>query len=256
MYCIFRADSDNLPKIPGIDGKPLKYIAAGDFFAATSELPGRVEPDIERLTAYEEVIDKIFLEFTVIPMRFGNYFEDHSRLEKLLENNGSGLAKVLEDLEGSSEMGIRVLATAVEPQEGVSDVSAPGAQPPPPSGTEYLARRKAHYKVASAASERQKQVESLLRDSFEGLFTRIKSEQPATGLSAFSPETTNQPGAWGLLLSAYFLVPKNMIDDFRRKFSLLSLSGAKFLLTGPWPPYSFADFKPAENSPDKDDREK
>ncbi len=60
---------------------------------------------------------------------------------------------------------------------------------------------------------------------------------------ASPPPGLHQPGY--TLISLYFLVPAEHLDDFRKTFDeYTSRQSAKIRLSGPWPPYNFVTSLP------------
>jgi len=178
VYCIFRATREDLPDIIGIEGKPVQFLRAGGLFAAFTEVGERVAPEIPAVLAFEEVIEKIFSETAVIPVRFGNYFDSPDKLQRFLGDNARELERLLDLLRGASEMGIRVLA-----KRRAAKTSSSGAPPGEHSresvatGRQYLAGRKTIYESDTLASGRKNEVLEFLEAGFEGLFTSMKSEE-------------------------------------------------------------------------------
>jgi len=236
VYCILLAAGKALPDISGVDGKPVRYVVEGELAAAFSGAEKRISPEMDTVVSFEEVIEAVNADFSVIPVRFGNYFDSPDALRLLLRDNSGRLSELLRGLAGAREMGIRVLQTVSE-----SVKTRPAAErEPPATGRQYLLERKARFETAERLSERKEEVLRLLAERFSGLFTRMKTEE-MRGLPDLSGPR--------LLLSAYFLVPEKNLDSFRREFSRLEGEGVKFLLSGPWPPYNFADFEPVQKKP-------
>lgn len=235
VYAILKSRGIALPAMDGIAGAPIRYAVRAGLAAAFSELPGSLDPEVKDVLDFEKVVETLFSASPLIPVRFGNYFKSRARLENFLEENATELQKVIEHLEGKTEMGIRVLAPA-SPEDRPSDAPA---FPENPTGKQYLASRKAWYEGSRRLSDRKLDLVRMIEKAFEGCFEQMKTED-GENTPANSPGEGSSP--LRLLLSFYFLVPQNQVGRFRQVFSNLDSAGMKFLLSGPWPPYTFADF--------------
>ncbi len=250
VYAIFRPGGKDPPRISGINGEPVRYVIEGGMGAAYAEIFERARPEISAVLEFESVTEALCREFTLIPVRFGNYFENPDELRDFLRDNENQLARLLNDLSGTMEMGVRVLAQRLPSPE-----KRAGQTKGQPGGREYLEQRRSHFEGVEKSSGQRERLASMLREHFQGLFKEIKVEtvEKASSLSAPPGNSSGNPRGISSedvlgghsLLSAYFLVPENRIEQFRQRYSQLSIGGAKFLLSGPWPPYNFADFLPA-----------
>jgi len=100
-------------------------------------------------------------------------------------------------------------------------------------GKAYLSARKANYAQEEKFNKQVEQVIERCRALFSGLFVKCKTEVPSIANFQFS---IHNP-----FPSIYFLIPRESIAAFRRAFRQLSKNEtARLLLSGPWPPYNFA----------------
>ncbi len=248
VYALLKSEGLEFPELPGLDNKPIRFAAKAGFAAAYSSLERRIEPAVEYLLRFEEVVEALFASRPVIPVRFGNYFKTPEMLEEFLEENSEELAKLLEGLSGKMEMGIRILTRRHVPRQSLraheAQANSSGALPagatPVPGGKDYLAVRKNYYYARNSLSGRTEDFSRILQILFQGLYMDVKFEEQTTRAQTAVPEQPGAESEWTLFLSAYFLVPTHLVGDFSRRFSELTHEDAKFLLSGPWPPYSFA----------------
>jgi hypothetical protein len=178
----------------------------------------RAPPSVSSLLAYERVVEAIHARQAVIPLRYGCVMENESAVVGLLEDHREEYEGLLARLPGMTEMGIRVLWPA---RAGI-----PPAFPPSP-GAAYLASLRNRYPSANALDGEEGQ----LADRIAGLLSGCSTEQRREVSSSSQRR----------LLSLYFLTPKTGVERFRSKArKIFPPSGAKILLSGPWPPYNFA----------------
>jgi len=232
LYCIFRSPAQPRPGIPpGVGGKPVFVLAQNGLSAGFSELAeSDLVPDISQILAYEAVVEHLYRDLTVIPMRYGCQLEDASAARGLLERHRDEYGTLLDELEGLTEMGIHVLLDS----SGAGPES--DAWPVPPksfpllcnSGAAYLAAKRQRYLGLDRATLHERLLVEELWGSLAGLYVRRKVEFPDSNRSR--------------LLSLYFLVPRASVESFRRAARYLHpKESVKLLLSGPWPPYNFVD---------------
>jgi hypothetical protein len=175
-------------------------------------------PNVASLLAYERVVEAIHAQQAVIPLRYGCVIEDEAAIVRLLEDHRQEYGALLARLQGMTEMGIRVLW----PER---PAALPDASPSP--GARYLASLRNRYPSAGTLGEEERQ----LADRIAGLLSGCSTEQRRE--VAYSSQRR--------LLSLYFLTSRAGVEQFRNQARhICPPSGAKILLSGPWPPYNFA----------------
>jgi hypothetical protein len=197
--------------------------------AALSELEeSDMNPDVPRVLAYEAVVEYLYRDLTVIPVRFGCQFAGAPQALRFLETHADEYGSLLGKLEGLGEMGIHILLdNAALGSKGDAQTAAPKPVSGK-SGAAYLASKRERYLGLDRIALEERVLVEELWNSLAGLYVRRKVESP---------------GAKGShLLSMNFLVPRTSVESFRlaaRQFR--SKSPGKLLLSGPWPPYNFVD---------------
>jgi hypothetical protein len=144
--------------------------------------------------------------------------ENESAVVRLLENHRQEYGALLARFLGMTEMGIRVLWPARP--SGFPDC-------PPSQGARYLASLRNLYPSANALDGEETQ----LADRIIGWLSDCSTEQRREVSSSRQRR----------LLSLYFLTSRTSVERFRNQArQICPPSGAKILLSGPWPPYNFA----------------
>ena len=218
LYCVFQNHGCQCPRIlRGVGRRPVFLVRKNGLSAAVSRISDSdLSPDIPRVLAYESVIESIHRRGAVIPLRYGSVFEQESQIAELLEERGRHYAKLLRELEGWVEMGVRVLSKSAERGQPFRSRS----------GVAYLAAKRKHYAQADGIGLEQERISREIHRLLAGHFARSKTE---SGLLAGNP-----------LLSLHFLVPKNSITPFRKVLQRMShFPATRVLSSGPWPPYNF-----------------
>ena len=224
-HCIMREwnlAGDALPL--GVAGEPVSLAAEAGLVAAFSPAPDScATPTLSLAAGHAQVVAAFHKIRTVLPLRYGRPLDSEARLVELLRERREEFQASLDTLDGCVEMGVRVLvlASAQPPAKNARHAAAPS------SGKAYLARREAQYADTDRRRAQAVEVAAGTRRAFEGLFEKWRC-----GLSGANG---------GLLLSLNFLVRRQNLARFRQTFGRLQRTPAhKLLLTGPWPPYSFA----------------
>ena len=115
-------------------------------------------------------------------------------------------------------MGIRVLCPVAS--------GFPSEVPLPP-GAAYLASLRSRYGAGSSFAPHESDLADRIAKRLSSCYTELRREVSRS--------------SEGRLMSLYFLTPRDYVERFRNRARQLFLdAGARALLTGPWPPYSFA----------------
>ena len=212
--------------LDGRAGKPpappgtYRVAAPNGLIAIALDTPPADEtsPNTAELLAFAEVIRTFHASHDVIPLRYGCVMASKEAVVRLLEENGPHYAALLRTLHGMTEMGIRLLVPVAEPAASAAPLS-PGAG--------YLASARARHGSGAAPSPRHVKAADAVSALLEGAFIAERREYSST--------------AGGALVSLYYLVPRSGAGQFMEKARAISLPEVKILLSGPWPPYNFAD---------------
>ena len=250
VYCIMRpADPSGLESIRGIGDEPISLVETDGLMAAVSRIVSPdMTPDLKRILQYQKIIEWFHYNSTIIPMRYGCLVGEESEVIRILKDHGEEYKRLLEELEGCEEMGIRILSSGCGVRSSGQRGLCPGGsltyqanqlkseienKPPPHPGQAYLAVRKALYDQEESFNQENETLIEAYRNIFSGLFVKCKKEGPSTRYIRMAVDNT-------LLFSLYFLVPKDLVNAFRQVFKKIpSKEGQKILLSGPWPPYNF-----------------
>ncbi|MFP3870142.1 MAG: GvpL/GvpF family gas vesicle protein [Syntrophobacteria bacterium] len=237
LYCILPSRASLQGEtLAGVHGQPVHLIKQNGLGAAVSAVtasdPGA---DIFQLLTYKTVVESLHRHSTVIPMRYGCLFNGKSQVVGLLETRCREYRALLRELEGCVEMGIRILTAEWGMRNAESTRKIQNLRPQI-SGRDYLAARREQYARQEQAAKENGAVLARCRGAFAGLFVKCKMD--------LAPLRTPRSAFHLSLPSLYFLVPGNCLETFHNEFRRLSArESAKLLLSGPWPPYSFAQLE-------------
>jgi len=237
IYCIFEGPPNRgwqLP--PGVDGERVSFLESDGLCAVASPIdPSADDPGalVPRLLAYEAVIEKVHQERAVLPFRYGCVMESETQALEMLGSRCESCKSALRGLRGCVEMGVRVFVeNACGPASPARFAANAGR---PESGKSYLHSRQRHYDELDQRVKQGAEDADRFCHAFVGLFVKCKSEWTASRNGPSGPR----------MLSLYFLAHRDRVDDFRHAFEKLTRTEpAKMALTGPWPPYNFAEWNP------------
>ena len=225
VYCILREVRPLPCALPaGVEGAQVLLVAEGGLAAACSVVPdGCATPTVPRATAFAWVVGALHAVTAVLPFRYGNFLDSGERVLNLLRVRREEFLQSLEEVEGCDEMGLRIL---LENRPGLV-CAQPAYVAPGGTGREFLEGRRAHYAAEECDEALAAQAAAEARGALEHLAVKCREERSTA--------------ADGRLLSLFFLVRRDNVGAFREAFRRLEReTGAKVLLTGPWPPYNFA----------------
>ena len=248
-----------LTGLTGVAGEPVRVVTEAGLSAVVGSVDARVFGDearasllsdlasIERLgRAHHEVIACVAAQSPVLPLRLATVYPDDPTVRGLLAGGSAEFTATLESLRGTEEWGVKVyLGPAGQAPDGAADaVTAPqdavpgldaepflGADgPSPPGGS-----------PAKAAPDRN-DVEAcaeVIDRAFSGIAVAARRE-PAADPRYDGPEQ------W-LVLNAAYLLNSDRAGEFTAVARALARvhEGLRADLTGPWPPYSFAELRQA-----------
>lgn len=231
-FCILPEEEYPRQPPPGPDGRPLPWTTVDGLAAVFSLVPDPpMLSSVPQLLNHARVVEAFHRRGTVLPLRFGSLFDHEAQLRDLLRRRAAEFHAALRRVKGCAEIGLRVLLPPREDNldaQPVEPVLLPAPRANAPAGMSYLDRRKAFYAQKDRHEQFQRDRLARIRTVFDGLFVQCAVE-PARG-----PEEQ--------VLALAFLVPRDDCELFLHTFrqSFASDGQDKVLLTGPWPPYTFA----------------
>lgn len=258
LYGIVRAASAPSPgAVAGLDGGIVRVVPAAGLGALVSEvraseydeeaLDGKLE-DVswvgERAVAHERVLSWYAGQGPVVPLSPFSFHRDEARVRARVEAMAPRLERLLDDLAGKHEWGVKVWredAVLFERLEGLSsalealarEIAAAG------QGRRFLLEKKREALRVNEAARVSRQVAS---DVFSGL--RELAERAVVLPIPAAPPAADGGAAQRLVLHSSFLIAEAGFDLFHMRLNEvageLGQSGFSFELAGPLPPYHFA----------------
>jgi hypothetical protein len=191
-----------------------------------------------RAVAHDQVLTWASEAGAVIPLPMFALYREPNALETMLRERAERLRDTLRRVEGAREYAVRVFrlddvlaarVSELSPMLAELERAAKAASP----GQRYLLERKAE---SERSGEIRRIASAVARESFDALRSLASD-----GAREAIPQRDGERGT--AVLNAFFLVPNDAVDAFRRELTALvsrhEPNGFRFEFTGPWPPYHF-----------------
>lgn len=200
----------------GVGGERVRALTAAGLTAVVGSVDGRtfgehalatLLADLTRIEqigrVHHQVIARIAAAGPVLPLRLASICPDDGTVRRLLEQRSAEFAVLLDTFRGMEEWGVKVFAAAGTGRDGL-------------------------------AESEDASVEMIDR-ALSGIATATRRNPPEEPLLADATE-------WMVFNGAY-LVSRDRAAEFTAVATALARahSGLQVRLTGPWPPYSFAE---------------
>ncbi len=255
-YCFARRNSPDLDGLEGVARGSYCYLVRRGNTAAVVSAVGEEEfgetalemklRDAEwvkaKVQAHQRVIEQAMLSGPVIPLKFCTIFRGLGRVEDFLARNAQGIDRLLADLDGMEEWGVKLFCRRSQLFHAVG-AGREDEELGSATGAGYLKRKRLERLV-------EEEAERALDNTAQELFDLLKPVAERSVINEpLSREVTGREEE--MIANVVFLLPNSqvakfcrIIEDFEAKVSDLGLI---IEATGPWPPYNFADFREVQN---------
>jgi hypothetical protein len=201
------------PRRRGLAQAPLDGLREGLLLAVFSRhAQATGEPAPDALWAHERVVERLMIDRSVLPMRFGTRVGTEDELRRFLSGAHDRLVAALARIAGRVELAVRMLQTESN-GNGAPRLEAPS------SGRDYLLGK--------------------LRDGERARRLVTRLHEPLAALAAdarLQPPRRPDEVLHGAYLVEPLVVPRFRVAVERLQQREVDMS---ILCTGPWPPYSF-----------------
>jgi hypothetical protein len=174
----------------------------------------KVSSSPANLRRYDRVMHELAARFpALLPARFGTSVEE-DELMFILSSRRASLARALTTVRGRVQMMIRVLPRGQAEDDAIAQAREEHAGAV--TGRDYLARKARSARAVAGFEPVRAALARWVRDE------RVERR--------------------GNVSSVYHLIPRSSIGAYRRAVETAAAStGLRLIVTGPWPPYAFAD---------------
>ena len=226
VYCLAESIDALDQPLSGITNAPVRVLKAEDFAVLVSDLDVDAVPVTkENALDHAAVVRSILHRTTPLPFRFGTLVSEQ-QLKSYIGARKPALDAKLAHVRGCVEMSVKIIcdpSTDNELTERETD-KAEGA------GARFLAQKRREILGSDFRATEVQKISTWLQETVSGL---TRDEQVMLRSSQ------------RLFLSAAHLVERSKIEQYRSKIteSRVKRPELRFLLSGPWPPYSFANIE-------------
>jgi gas vesicle protein GvpL/GvpF len=209
-----------------VERGPLAAVSAEVSLAEFGEdvLPERLNDRAwleDKVRVHEGVLQSFVGVTPVVPLRFGAIYRDVDDVRRLLAERGERFEEVLERVSGRVELGVKAWFDPAHVQRTTAG-----------SGREYLQRRRDELASSRDAASVAAAAHARLAAAADAAVVNRPQPRELTGRDE------------QMLLNGAYLVPDGD-ERFAAEVALLAeehaAAGITFELTGPWPPYNFAE---------------
>jgi hypothetical protein len=226
VYCL-TTGIDALPHpLRGITGAEVRLLKAGDFSVLVSDFAGDKAPvNRENVVSHAAVVQSTLEHTTPLPFRFGVVVTP-AQLESFVTARHDALKARLDLVRGCVEMSVKVISSGNngKPQRLEEQTSTLGDKP----GTMFLLEKRHELLGSEARVAEAQQIASWLQAQIGEVVRETRIETNLTDK---------------LLLATSHLVERGVVEQYRTRLKSARLERPElnFLVSGPWPPYSFAN---------------
>ncbi|MEU9889164.1 GvpL/GvpF family gas vesicle protein [Sphaerisporangium sp. NPDC051011] len=241
-----RARPERLAGLAGVAGAPVRAVAHAGLVAYVSTVPlaefgeeplRRWLEDLdwvgETARAHHRVVEAIAMDAATAPVRLVTVYSGEAQVRAMLERRHDDFAKVLKQVAGRHEWGVKVYANPASPA-GAQAAEPSGAGP----GTAYLRRRRDSLRSRDEAWREAAERAEHIHEALADVAAAARRHRPQ------DPQLSGRED-WMLLNGAY-LVDEDRRGEFAAAVEGLREPGIDVEVTGPWAPYSFTALEFAE----------
>lgn len=217
LYCIVGTSQPDPVAVQGVDGAGVRALDVAGLRTWVSSLAAPPGASLERAREHNSVVEGAMTHATPLPVRFGQFFESESEMRDVLEEGRDRLARALERVADAAELGVRVLGP-----------ESPAPDPPDrTTGRAYL----------EGLARREETLEQSRRQG-----ARVAAELHAF-LGPLVRAQVVRPGGTSGLVAISHLVARHDTGAYRDQLHTFTdrYPDLRFVVSGPWPPYGFAD---------------
>ncbi len=221
LYCLVPTGTEPPAGLRGLEDAPVEARRAGALTCWASPIQSVPEATLERIRRHDAVVEAALATgVTPLPLRWGQWVASAPALAAALGEREAAYRQALELVAGAVEFGVRVLDPAHEP---APPPTAAGAG----AGTAYMQALAARAAAERAVDARGREIAADLRAVLGPI---IRQER----IDAL-------PSRHGVVSLAH-LVARRAEGEYRAGVERVRRDRPelRFLVTGPWPPYSFA----------------
>lgn len=222
-YCLVRlSPNESWPVLEGIGSHPVFPLRCGKYSMLLSRLGRNFSFSPRSIVEHGQVIARAFETHTVLPMRFGTFFQSEKQIERMIRENHGELLETFCRLRGKAEMRLKLCFPSL-----AEDNSGAKKQPHKTRSIRSVEPSNGDSESADPRSqEMAEQLASWLREMFHPLDDQV---------------TCRQLHSRELVIDCAHLIESEQVGAYREICDVASeqVKDCAIRMTGPWPPYHF-----------------
>lgn len=230
VYSIVDYEGQLMTDRQGFNGAPVYNLSFRGIGAAVSDVStAKVQVTEDNVALHESIVEALMEDFSVLPVRFGTILGGDERVVEMLKEGYASFVEHLHLIRGRVELGLRVLwrAEVVRKEIAAGDARVKQAEVASASAGRRYLMTKLEEELVNQGMKRRAE---LLAAEINGPLLKCAAEARL--------ETLVTPR---MVIAASYLAEKDKVESFRGEVERLRAThpDLSFLLTGPWPAYSF-----------------
>ena len=230
--------NNRLNGMHGTGGSKLYFLQGREVLAVVGDLnKAAFVPDTTSALGYAGVIENLVQDFTLLPMRFGSVMDSAAAIEGMLANNNDIFLRNLSQVNGKLEYGLKVFCDV----DGLRSKLKNNAEKdsllfsPPASANQNSVYK--DYILQKLSAHR---LEEQLMSFVDSVITEVGKLTDALNITKKTRKMTGE----SIIADCVMLMEKDKKAALIRAVEVLQnqFTDLNFILTGPWPPYSFIEF--------------
>jgi hypothetical protein len=224
VYCLLEGIDEMNGPVRGISGAPVRLQALENLGVLVSDFDADAVPVTrENAMTHAAVVRSVLDRTTPLPFRFGTLVTEQ-QLRSYISARKPALETNLALVRGCVEMSAKIIWEVSDDEQEEPQDSAQGA------GAMFLAAKRREILGSELRAAQAKEISTWLHETLSGLTRNEKVD------TQFSEK---------LFLAAAHLVERPNLPRYREKMAAARAARPElhFLLSGPWPPYSFANIE-------------
>ena len=226
VYCLATGIHALRHPVRGIAGGEVRLLNAGDFSVVVSDFAGEKAPvSRENVVAHAAVVQSTLEHTTPLPFRFGVVVTP-AQLESFLTARHDALKARLDLVRGCVEMSVKVISNSNDGNGRRLEEESNTLEDKP--GTVFLLEKRRELRGSEARAAEAQALASWLQTKLGEVVRDTRVETNLTDK---------------LLLASAHLVERGVVEQYRARLKSARLERPElnFLVSGPWPPYSFSN---------------
>ena len=224
VYCLAER-IERLNEIPrGVSGAEVRIVEFEEDLSALVSVCRAEDFQVTRKNAlaHHEVVRSVTEQTTPLPTRFGTVVTIE-QLRKYVSIHQDAIKAKLAHVRGGVEMNVRMIRTIEDTSQQSENTGGPG--------TAFLLEKRRKILREEAGAAQKAELSAWLREKLADL---IKDEK----ISVTPSETV-------ILARADHLIDRADVQEYRTKMAgaVEERPEIRFMVSGPWPPYSFANIE-------------